>query len=132
MDATMLRWSKGKYALTTILSGLPVVVLTTVGARSGEPRSIPLAGFPDGEKIILIPSSFGSPHYPAWYHNLRANTQVQLSINGQSKEYNAHISDQVERVRYWQLALHYYPGYLAYQQRSGGREIPIVVLEPAS
>lgn len=130
MDATVLRWSKGKYTLTTMLAGLPVVVLTTTGAKSGQPRSIPLAGIPDGEKIILIPSSFGSPHYPAWYYNLRANPQVEISLHGQSRKYIAHIRDYSEGEKYWRLALYYYPGFQAYQQRSGGREIRIVVLEP--
>jgi len=130
MDGAVLKWSKGKRSLTTLLAGLPVVVLTTTGARSGKPRTTPLAGYPDGENIILVASSLGSNHHPGWYYNLKANPEVQLSINGQTGKYVARISDNSEREGYWQLALSYYPGYLAYEKRCGGREIPIVVLEP--
>jgi deazaflavin-dependent oxidoreductase (nitroreductase family) len=113
-----------------MLTGLPVVVLSTTGARSGKARIVPLAGYPDGENIILVASSLGSVHHPAWYHNLRANPQVQLNINGQTGNYNARMVDKSEREGYWQLALSYYPGYVEYEKRCGGRKIPIVVLEP--
>lgn len=130
MDATVLKWSKGKKSLTTMLTGLPVVEISTTGARSGKTRTIPVAGIPDGEKIILVPSSFGSLTYPAWYHNLRAHPEVRLRLNGQTQEYVAHIASQEERQNYWQLAVYYYPGYQSYEKRGAGREIPIFVLEP--
>ena len=131
-DAAVLKWSNGEKSLTTMLTGLPVVVLTTTGARSGKTRNVPLAGYPDGENIILIASSLGSVHHPAWYHNLRVNPEVQLTKNGITEKYHAHTVAQSERDKYWQLALSYYPGYLAYEKRCGGREIPIVVLEPVT
>ena len=130
-DAAVLRWSNGKKSLTTILTGLPVVVLTTKGAKSGKPRNVPIAGYPDGENIILVASSLGNTHNPGWYYNLKANPEVQLNIDGQSSNYVARVVDKSVREGYWQLALSYYPGYQAYEQRCGGREIPIVVLEPA-
>ena len=131
-DAAVLKWSNGEKSLTTMFTGLPVVVLTTTGAKSGKPRITPLAGFPDGENIILVASSLGNTHHPGWYYNLRANPEVQLKINGQSSNYVAQVVDRPEREGYWQLALSYYPGYHAYEQRCGGREIPIVLLEPVT
>ncbi len=131
-DAAVLKWSNGKKSLTTRLTGLPVVVLTTTGARSGKTRTVPLAGYPDGENIILIASSLGSLQHPAWYYNLCANPQVQLSIDGQTGNYNARIAAKSEWERYWQLALDYYPGYQVYEERTGGREIPIFFLEPVT
>jgi deazaflavin-dependent oxidoreductase (nitroreductase family) len=131
-DAAVLRWSKGKKSLTATLSGLPVVVLTTTGAKSGKSRTVPLAGYPVGDNIVLIASSLGSAHHPAWYYNLVANPRVQLRFNGQAANFIARRTNESERERYWQLALDYYPGYQAYAQRSGGREIPIVLLEPES
>jgi deazaflavin-dependent oxidoreductase (nitroreductase family) len=131
-DTAVLKWSKGERSLTTLLTGLPVVVLTTTGARSGKPRTIPLAGFPDGGNIILVASSLGNTHNPGWYYNLKANPEVQLNINDQSSNYVARVVDKSERERYWQLALSYYPGYVEYEKRCGGREIPIVVLEPVT
>jgi len=130
MDTTVLKWSQGRKSLTTMLTGLPVVVLSTTGARSGVTRTTPVAGIPDGEKIILIPSNFGSTAYPDWYYNLRAHPEVKLSLNGQIQEYVARIADQEERQNYWQLAVYYYPGYQSYSKRNAGREIPIFVLEP--
>lgn len=133
MDGAVLRWSHGKYSLTNWLSGLPVVVLTTTGAKTGKVRTVPLAGFPDGDNIFLVPTSFGTPHYPAWYHNLIANSQVKINLNGETRKYHARIvEEKKERDSYWQIALDYYPGYEAYEHRSGGRKIPIVLLEPES
>lgn len=130
IDWPFLKWSQGKHSPSTWLSGLPVVVLTTKGARTGKPRTVPLAGFPDGDNIILVPTNFGARHFPAWYHNICADPQVQININGESKEYLARIIDHAHRDKYWQLALDYYPGYQLYEQRSGGRQVPIVLLEP--
>ena len=130
IDAAVLKWSNDRLSPTTILTGLPVITLITTGAKSGKPRSVLLAGYPHGEDIVLVASSFGSQNYPAWYYNLCANPQVQISLNGETRKYQAHIVDRRERERYWQLALAYYPGYLAYEQHSGDRDIPILVLEP--
>jgi len=130
MDTTVLKWSRGKKSLTTMLTGVPVVVLSTTGARTGKNRSIPLAGIPDGENIILVPSSFGSISYPGWYYNLRSHPQVKLDLKGQTQDYVARIANQEERQHYWQLAVHYFPGYQSYEERSAGREIPIFILEP--
>ena len=113
-----------------MLTGLPVVVVTTTGAKSGKPRTIPLAGIPDGEKIILVPTHFGQHTYPAWYYNLRANPRAELQQNGFPKAYLARTASQDEWGDYWKLAVHYYPGYQSYLERSGDREIPLFVLEP--
>src|SRR5512135_2931655 len=79
-DRAILRMSKGRTTLTNILAGLPTVSLTAMGARSGQPRSVPLIGIPDEEKIILIATNFGQKHYPAWYINLRANPEATITI----------------------------------------------------
>ena len=130
MDAAVLQWSQGKKSLTTMLTGLPVVVLSSTGARSRKPRTIPVAGIPDGEKIILVPSSFGNKNYPGWYYNLRAVPKVELSLNGHKQDYLARIANPEEQQEYWQLALYYYPGYQFYEERAGGRKIPLFILEP--
>jgi deazaflavin-dependent oxidoreductase (nitroreductase family) len=131
IDNAVLNWTGGKKNLTQMLTGLPVVVITTTGAKTGKPRTIPLAGLPDGDKIILVPTHFGQHHYPGWYYNLRANPTAQLHQNGLVQEYTSRIANPVEWERYWKLAVHYYSGYQAYLERSGEREIPIFILEPA-
>ena len=132
IDTAVLKWSNGRATLTTSLSGLPVVTLITTGAKSGQSRKVLLAGYPDGDDIFLVASSFGSLNYPAWYHNLCAHPQVQVNTNGKTRTYEAQVVKRGDRERYWQQALDYYPGYRAYEQRSGGREIPIVLLKLAS
>jgi len=132
MDTAVLNWTGGKKNLTTMLTGLPVVLITTTGVKSGKSRTIPLAGIPDGEKIILVPTHFGQHTYPGWYYNLRANPTAYLQHNGTSHEYSARILNPEEWHDYWHLAVHYYPGYEAYLERSGDREIPLFMLEPVS
>lgn len=129
VDAILLHISDGRLDVTR-LSGLPVVEITTVGAKSGVPRSLPLAGFPDGKNIILIASNFGGATHPGWYFNLKANPECVLSKGGQRGNFIAREAQAQERDRYWDLANSYYVGYAAYQQRAGKRKIPVMVLEP--
>lgn len=129
MDTSVLKWSQGRKSLTTMLTGLPVVVLSTTGARSGKIRSTPVVAIPHGENIILVPSSFGSSTHPDWYYNMRAYPEVALSSNGQTQAYMARIAEPEERQDFWKLAVYYYPGYQSYEERCGGREIPIFLLE---
>lgn len=130
IDAAVLRWSKGRISPTTLLAGLPVITLITTGAKSGKPRSVLLAGYPDGINFVLVASSFGSPNHPAWYYNLCANPAAEIILNGATKKYRARIVGRQEREKYWQIVMDYYPGYQAYQRRAGGREIPIFLLQP--
>jgi deazaflavin-dependent oxidoreductase (nitroreductase family) len=132
IDAVALNLSGGRNSLATMLTGLPVVAATTIGAKSGKTRTVLLGGIPDGDKIILIASWFGNPSYPAWYYNLRANPEVTLSQNGQSRKYIARLADGEERQDCWRLAVHYYPGYQSYMKRTAGRDIPIFILEPVA
>jgi deazaflavin-dependent oxidoreductase (nitroreductase family) len=132
IDRTVLRLSGNRFTLSSAVSHVPVVMLTTTGAKSGLPRTVPLLAFPDGDKVVLIASSFGAAKHPAWYLNLRANPQALLAFHGQpARPYIAREADGAERDTYWQRASRAYPGYNAYKERTGGREIPVLVLEPA-
>ena len=81
MDAVMLKLSHGRHTVTEIV-GLPIIQITTIGAKSGEPRTMPLVSLFDGEKIALIGSNFGRQHNPGWYYNLKANPQCTVQVNG--------------------------------------------------
>jgi len=130
-DRAALRVSDGHTALTNVLTGVPIVILTTVGAKSGQPRSVPLIGIPDGENVILIATNWGQKQYPSWYINLRACPEATITLNDETKTYIAHEADPAERHRYWPLAVKYYPGYDRYKASIGdSRKIPIMVLEP--
>jgi deazaflavin-dependent oxidoreductase (nitroreductase family) len=130
VDRRVLSWTSGKYSLTYLLAGLPVIELTTTGAKSGLPRTTYLAAIVSGEQIGLIGTALGSDHNPAWTYNLRAHLQATVTYQGVSADYQAHLAEQSEWDQFWQLALTSYPGYRAYRQRITTRQIPIFVLTP--
>lgn len=125
-----MRLSGGRGSLTALLAGLPVLTVTTVGARSGEPRSVLLVGVPDRERIILIASNWGRSHHPAWHYNLKANPEITLTYRGAAERYVARQVDGVERDTCWNRAVQLYAGYEDYMRRTGDRQIPIFLLTP--
>lgn len=129
IDQPVLKLTKGRFAPSGILFGLPVATLTTTGAKSGLARSVPLLVIPDGDKLFLVASNWGGPLYPAWYHNLRANPQAAVTMGGATQRYRAHQVEGDEYARYWRKAVERYPGYEAYKARTGRRPIPVMVLE---
>ena len=104
VDHWVIELTHGQHSLTNFLSGVPILTLTTVGAKSGQRRSVPLVGIPDGDKIVLFASNWGRTFYPAWYHNLRANPEAQITWDGQTRTYVAREASVAERARYWQQA----------------------------
>ena len=130
VDPIVVRRSGGRNSLTTMLTGLPVVTLKVIGAKSGVERIITLVGIYDGETLILIASYFGNRKHPAWYYNLAANPKVRVVYQGDEKEYTAREAEGDERLKYWEMAEEYYPGYRNYKRWAGDREIPVMVLDP--
>ncbi|MBI1299469.1 nitroreductase family deazaflavin-dependent oxidoreductase [bacterium] len=130
VDRFVLRLSQNRYTLTSLIAGLPVIALTTTGARSGQLRTVPLVVLEDGHKLILIASNFGQAHHPAWYYNLRAHPVATVQLHGETKQYTAREADGDERDRYWRAAVSLYAGYAAYKERAANRRIPVFVLEP--
>ena len=98
IDRPLLRFTNGRLSVASLLSGLPVVTLTTIGAKSGQLRSVPLVGMEDGNKLILIASSYGRPQHPAWYHNLRHNPEVIVALHGRIGSYIAREVTGEERA----------------------------------
>lgn len=130
LDSLCIRLSKGRTSLTSLLTGLPVVRLTTIGAKSGKPWSVPLLGIPHGENVVLVASNWGQRRHPAWYYNLRAHPEARLLIKGQMQTYLAREATGPEYDACWRRAVETYAGYAAYKLRTGGRVIPIMVLSP--
>ena len=128
VDAAVLRLSGGRTTAAALLSGLPIIALTTTGARSGQPRTVPLVAVPDGDRLILIASNWGQAKHPAWYHNLKANPRVTVTRGGQTRPYLAREAIGEERAALWARAVAVYPGYEGYARRAG-REIPVIVVE---
>src|SRR5262245_53277046 len=88
--------------------GQQVGILETVGARTGEPRKIPLLYLKDGPNVVLIASKGGAPRHPAWFHNLRAHPRVRFLAPGRSGDYVAREAEGDERARLWDEAVDYY------------------------
>jgi deazaflavin-dependent oxidoreductase (nitroreductase family) len=133
LDRGALRLSGGRWTVSGLLTGLPVVMLTTMGARSGQPRSVPLLYIRDAaqpEVFALIATRWGQGGAPAWYYNLKANPRATGVIDGVRGTYVAREATGAEYDRYWRLGAETYIGYPRYKARLGERHIPIMVLAP--
>lgn len=130
LDKTTLQLTAEKQTLTTLLTGLPVIRLTTYGSVSGKPRVCPLLPIPDGDYLIVFATNFGAKRHPSWYLNLKANPEVLVSLNGSTGKYSALPVAEGERDRYWRQAIAIYPGFGSYAARADGRHIPIIRLSP--
>ena len=110
--------------------GLPMLLLDHVGAKSGIERTSPLLYLPDGDDLVIVASKGGYPQHPAWFHNLMANPDVAVQVQGERLPVHAREAKPAEYDRLWKLAVAGYRGYEDYAARSKGRKIPLVVLEP--
>jgi len=128
VDKATLKLTKGKYAISQIL-GWNIIQLITIGAKTRQPRTMPLVALFDGERIALIASSLGRAHNPGWYYNLKKDSECDVEWKGLSSKYIAREAEGNEYEKYWQLALSFYVGYEKYKERAG-RKIPVLVLEP--
>jgi len=122
--------SGGTEGLTLRDTGLPVVIVTHHGRKTGAVRKSPVMRVVDGNNYILVASMGGAPKNPLWYYNLKANPDVE--IRDETKVYKMRVrevKDPAERERLWKLAVEAYPPYQDYQKKTE-RVIPIFVAEP--
>ncbi len=127
LDPPLLRLTGGR---VSSVYPVPVMLLTTTGAKSGQPRTLPLLYVTDGDRLLLIASNYGKTSHPAWYRNVVANPKVEVLAGKHSGTYTAaEITDPADRERAWDLALDQYAGYADYEGRAGNRTIPLVRLE---
>jgi deazaflavin-dependent oxidoreductase (nitroreductase family) len=131
VDGPVLRRSAGRHSVSAALTGLPIVELTAVGARSGELRRLPIVGVPDGDRLVLVASNYGQPRNPGWYHNLMAHPRYSVIFRGRRYEMEAYEADGEERERLWALDVSVYPARDRYAQRAPNRRIPVMVLQSA-
>lgn len=109
-------------------AGRPLLLLSTVGVRSGLTRTSPLAYTTDGERYVIIASKGGAPSHPDWYHNLVANPLVTVEVGTEQFQARATIAEGEERTRLFDKMAAQMPGFAEYQ-RKVERQIPVVVLE---
>jgi deazaflavin-dependent oxidoreductase (nitroreductase family) len=114
----------------TTLNGVPVVVVTSLGAKSGRLRKNPVMRVEHDGSYALVASQGGAPEHPAWYHNLVGHPRVDLQDGPERREYTVRLADGEERARWWERAVEVWPAYAEYQTKTD-REIPVFVAEPA-
>jgi deazaflavin-dependent oxidoreductase (nitroreductase family) len=108
--------------------GAPMVLLHTVGARSGEERVNPLVYQADGDRIAIFGSKAGAPTHPAWYHNLLADPDVTVELGPDTVPMRARVAEPDERERIWFRQKEIMPGFADYEANTT-RVIPVVILE---
>jgi deazaflavin-dependent oxidoreductase (nitroreductase family) len=112
-------------------AGRRLILLTTTGARSGQPRTAPLAFTRDGEHYVVIASKGGSPTHPDWYHNLIKTPIVTIETGAETFQARARVAEGEERERLFNAQAALMPGFAEYQRKTP-RQIPVVVLERLS
>jgi deazaflavin-dependent oxidoreductase (nitroreductase family) len=130
VDRGVFRLSRGRTTFSAWVSGLPIVMLTTTGARTGQPHTLPVLGLPEGDRLVVIASNFGRPQHPGWYYNLRARPYVMVTWNGSAVEMRARELTGEERQRYLTRSHQAYPWWEQYHRRAAPRQIPVIMLEP--
>ncbi len=111
------------------LRDMPIILLTSLGARSGKLRKTPLMRVEHEGEYAAVASLGGAPKHPVWYHNLKAHPQVELQDGGDRRDYQVREVTGDEKAVWWERAVAAYPDYVDYQKRTS-REIPVFVLTP--
>jgi deazaflavin-dependent oxidoreductase (nitroreductase family) len=109
-----------------------IALVHHVGARTGTRRVSPLVYLEDGAAIAVVASKAGQPTNPAWLHNLRAHPETEVELGAERRAVRARVADSEERERLWPRFDAAYPEYAQYRERAAPREIPILILEPAT
>lgn len=126
-DAHAWVYEKSGGRIGARMAGRDMLLLTTTGRRSGQPRTLPLAYLADGETPVVVASNAGLPSHPAWFHNLRARPRVRVRVRREVYEAEAVVAGAAERERLWPKLVAYNPPWGRYAE-SAGREIPVVLL----
>ena len=131
IDKMLFKASNGRTTVAGLTAGLPVIMLTTTGAKSGEPRTMPLVGTPFGDDIAIIGSNYGQERTPGWVYNLEADPSATVSYRETSVDVTARRLDDDDADRVFEVAARAYPGYGQYRERADHRVIKVFSLEIA-
>ena len=115
----------------TELKGRPVILLTTIGAKTGKIRKTPLMRVEHGGEYAVVASLGGAPKNPVWYYNIVANPRVELQDGAETKDYDSREVFGDEKAAWWERAVATWPDYAEYQTKTD-RQIPVFVLTPVS
>jgi deazaflavin-dependent oxidoreductase (nitroreductase family) len=128
LDRLITKATGGRSSFAGLVTGVPAVMLTTTGAKSGEPRTVALYGIPHPGGVGLIASNFGGVKHPAWYYNLKAHPEATVTIGRDTWHATARLATPDERGEIWAKGLEIYPGWRKYEARAGERHIEAFVL----
>ena len=127
LNVPLYRASRGR--LFGRIGRAPVLLLTTIGRRSGKTRTAPVLYLADGQRLIVIGSNAGNERAPAWALNLRANPHADVQVRGERRKVSARVAEGDERDQLWQRMNEQYAGFDDYRARTS-RDIALFVLEP--
>lgn len=128
-DIQLFRATGGRLSLLGLGAGnVPVLLLTTIGRKTGLPRTVALLYLKDDDRYVIVASKGGMPKHPAWYLNLQANPQVEIEVGRHKLTRKARTANPEEHKQLWPKLVKLYKGYQTYQNRTE-RDIPIVILE---
>jgi len=124
VDRWIQRVSRGRFTAIG-RHGLPALLLTTIGRRTGEPRTQPLLYAPDGDGYVVVGSNWGQQHHPLWTVNLLAQPDATVTVDSATVPVRATLATGAERDRLWRLLIQQWPAYATYARRASGRELRI-------
>lgn len=125
-DRAVHRLSGGRHTVTSMITGLPIAMVTTTGARSGQARTVPLIALPTDGGMAVVGSNHGGPSHPGWVHNLRADPHGSITLTDDTAW--DFLADEVEgarRAQIWNEHARVYPGYTGYEYRASPRHIAV-------
>lgn len=111
-------------------NGVPTLLLTVTGRRTGRELTSPLIFGRDGDDYLVVASKGGAPSHPSWYLNLQTNPQAKIQVKAEALAVTAHTASAADKPRLWKIVTDVWPNYDVYQSRTD-RDIPVVVLSPA-
>ena len=128
VNVVVFRLSGGRVG-SRFRGGAPVLLLTTIGRRSGTPRTTPLLYLAEGEKLLVVASQGGMSRHPSWFRNLEAQPEVDVQIGSEHRKLRARRASDEEKAGYWPRLVAMYSDFDDYQARAP-RDIPVVILTP--
>lgn len=131
LDRRLYQLTRGRWSVIG-RHGLPSLLITTIGRKSGLPRTQPLLYANDGDGYIVVGSNWGQEQHPAWSSNLLAQPTARVTLGDREFEVHATLTTGAERDRLWQLVQRIWPGYAAYAVRAEGRQLRIFRLRPSA
>lgn len=132
VDRRLLKLTHGRTAVATLMAGLPIITVTTTGAKSGLPRTLPLLGIPIEGDLALIGTNFGQTNTPGWVYNLEADPSGRVAYRDREVDVTARRADPEETEVALTQAAEVYPGYDKYRDRITGREVKVFILTVAA